>query len=265
MSTLFFPQLPIGSIAQYPISRKWSKRTQVNTMQSGATVVMSSTDAGRVSWRLGYSGLSDAEWSSLTSLFNSANGSYGTFVFLDPTDNLLAWSGDLTQKVWSVDPLLQLTNGAADPQGGKCSVGILNAGQAPQRIMQSIPGAGWFLYCFSIYLRADSACAAKLIRSNASGEATQAVDLGQSWSRFVTAGALTGQDDGASFGVEIPPATTVYAFGAQVEAQASTGPYKPTLARCGVYTDSRFDQDVLTGTADAVGQYSTTLVINSPY
>ena len=265
MSTVFFPQLTVGSIAQYPISRKWSKRTQVNTMQGGSTVVMPASDEGRVSWRLSYSGLSDAEWTSLASLFTSVNGSYGTFTFLDPTDNLLAWSGDFTEKVWSVDPLLQLTSGAADPEGGQCAVVVLNAGQAPQRITQSIAGAGWFVYCFSIYLRADSACTARLIRSTASGEATQAVDVSQTWNRFVTAGALDGKDDGASFGIEIPAAVTVYAFGAQVEAQPSAGLYKPTLARCGVYAASRFDQDVLTGTADAVGQYSTTLVINSPY
>ena len=265
MSVACFPQLPIGTIAQFPISRQWSRRTQVNTMQSGATVVMPSTDPPRVSWRLSYTGLSDAEWSSLASFFKSVYGSYGTFTFIDPTDNLLAWSEDFTQKVWSADPLLELTGGAADPQGGNSATTILNKGQASQTVIQSIPGAGWFLYCFSVYLRADSACSVTLIRSNASGAATQTVDLDRTWARFVSAGSMTGEDTSASFGFEIPPATTVMAFGPQVEAQPSAGLYKPTLGRCGVYTASRFDQDILTQKADAMGQYSTTLVVTSPY
>ena len=265
MSIPFFPQLPVGSIAQYPISRQWSKTTQVNEMQSGATVLMPGTDPARVSWKLNYTGLSDAEWSSLATLFNSVHGSYGTFTFLDPTDNLLAWSGDFTQKIWSVDPLLQLTGGAADPENGNTAATIVNAGQAAQRIMQSILGAGWFLYCFSVYLRAATDCSVKLVRSTASGEATQGVNVSQTWTRFVVAGALTGQDANVSFGIEIPPAVAVAAFGPQAEAQPSPGLYKPTLSRGGVYTASRFDQDVLTQTADAVGQYSTTLVINSAY
>jgi hypothetical protein len=216
-------------------------------------------------WKLSYSSLSEGEWSSLKALFNSAFGSYGTFTFVDPTDNLLAWSEDLTQSIWTVDPLLQITTDAADPQGGNSASTIVNSAQTSQRIVQSIPAAGWFLYCFSIYLRSETSCLVKLIRSNESGEAMQTVEVGQTWSRFVTAGALTGQHSSVSFGIEIPPAVSVAAFGPQVEAQPSAGLYKPTLARGGVYTASRFGQDVLTQTADAVGQYSTTLVVTSPY
>ena len=265
MSTLYFPQLAVGSVAQYPVVRQWSKPAAINILPGGSSVVMSRVTPARVTWKLRYSGLSETEWGALRSLFAAAQGRFGTFTFVDPTDNLLSWSEDFTAAAWTTDPLLQVVPAIQDPFGGTGASQLTNNAQAPQQMTQSLAGPGWSHYCFSIYLRAGSPCTVNLIRGTASTTARQAVAVGGNWARALTSGSLGGQDDGVHFGIELPAGTQVFVFGPQVEAQPSPGAYKPKNERPGVYTKSRFDQDTLTQTADATGQYSTTIQVTSNY
>ncbi len=265
MSILYFPQLAIGGIAQYPVNRSWSKQVFVDTMDGGQTVVMPSVTPARVSWQIQYSGLSDAEWTAIATLFTAVQGRYGTFTFLDPTDNLLIESEDFTAAAWDADPLLQLSTGVADPLGGTAAIQITNGGQALQQLTQTIAGPSWFEYAFSIYLQSAAPCTVNLVGSSASSEAGQPTAIGAAWTRFVFPASLGGQDDGVRFGLEIPPGAAVSAFGAQVEAQPAAGLYKSKIGHSGAYVNSRFDQDTLAQTANAPGQYSTTLRITSSY
>jgi hypothetical protein len=265
MSALYFPQLAVGSVAQYPVSRQWTKPAVINVLPGGSTVLMASVTPARVSWKLGYTGLSDSEWGALQTLFTAVQGRYGNFTFVDPADNLLSWSEDFTAAAWTADPLLQIVAAISDPLGGTAAAQLTNAAQAPQQLTQSLAGPGWGQYCFSLYLRADSPSTVNLIRATASATSRQAVPVGSSWARVLTSGSLGGQDDGVHFGIELPAGASVLVFGPQVEAQPSAGPYKSKSQRSGVYTESRFDQDTLTQTADAVGQYSTTIQVTSSY
>ncbi len=188
-----------------------------------------------------------------------------SFTFVDRTDNLLSWSEGLTAAAWTADPLLQVTKGMPDPAGGTGAMQLTNTAQAPQQLLQGLEGPGWIQYCLSIYLRADAPSTINLIRGTASNTAKQAIAVGSNWARVLTSGSLGGQDDGVHFGIELLPGTTVFAFGPQVEAQPGAGPYKRKNERSGVYTKSRFDQDTLIQTADAAGQYSTTIQVTSSY
>jgi hypothetical protein len=116
---LYYPQLTTGSIAQFPVTRSVNMRTVANQLPSGFTIRMADTGAQKVQWRLVYSDLTDGERSSLESLFEASQGQLNTFTFLDPTDNLLMWSEDWTQAVWTPDPLLQVASGVEDPLGGQ--------------------------------------------------------------------------------------------------------------------------------------------------
>jgi hypothetical protein len=265
MSTLYFPQLAVGAVAQYPVTRQWSKAAIVNILPGGSTVLMTRVAPARVSWKLSYAGLSDVEWVAVQSLFTGVQGRFGLFTFVDPTDNLLSWSEDFTAATWTADALLQVATGVADPLGGTGASRLTNSAQAPQQLIQGLDGPGWIEYCFSIYLRADAPCIVNLVRGTASNTVKQAVTAGSSWARVLASGVLGGQDDGIHFGVELAPGTNVFAFGPQVEAQPSAGPYKRKFERSGVYTRSRFDQDTLTQTADDAGQYSTTIQVTSSY
>jgi hypothetical protein len=265
MSNLYFPQLAIGSLAQYPITRSWSKTTSIDTLPDGSTVRMSSVCPARLSWELRYTGLSAAEWVALQTLFNVSQGRFGAFTFLDPTDNLLSWSEDFTQGVWNADPLMQISAGAPDPLGGTGGTKLTNGAQTTQSVMQSLAGPSWFQYCVSVYLRSDVPSTVSLVRTSTSNQQRQTIAVGQEWTRALASGILGGQDDGVRFGLEVAAGTSVYAFGAQVEAQPGAGAYRAKTNRSGVYSKSRFDQDALAQAAGTVGQFSTTLRITSTY
>ena len=265
MSALYFPQLTNGSLAQYPVARRWSKAVTTNTLPDGSTVIMTGPAPPRVSWELRYTGLSVTEWGALETLFEVSQGRFGTFRFVDPTDNLLVWSEDLTAPAWSADPLLQVSTAVGDPMGGSSAAGLTNDGQAPQRLMQTVAGPSWFQYCFSVYLRSDAPVTVDLIRAGAGDEVRQTVSVVGTWARFHASGVLGSQDDGISFGIELAAGTSAFVFGAQVEAQPCAGAYKTKLDRSGVYPKSRFDQDTLVHTTDTSGQYSTTIRITASY
>ena len=266
MSTLYFPQLTIGSLAQYPITRHWSKAVTTNTLPDGSLVLRTGTARARVSWELCYRGLSVAEWTALEGLFSVVQGRFGTFTFVDPTDNLLASTEDFTASAWASDPLLHVNQGVHDPLGGTAAVTLSNTGQAPQRLMQSLSGPSWFQYCFSVYVRADtSPSPIYLIRSSAGSEAKQAVSASANWTRVSASGTEAHRDDSVRFGFEVPAGSSVMVFGPQVETQSCAGVYKSKADPSGVYSNSRFDHDELVQTTDVSGYSATTVQVIATY
>jgi hypothetical protein len=203
--------------------------------------------------------LTDAEQAAMEQLFEAAEGRLQTFTFLDPTANLLMWSEDWTKQAWARDPLLQLAAGGTDPFGGNGAMQITNTAQTVQEVVQSLSGASWFQYCFSVYLRCDSPSTIQLVQSTSGEVARIAIAVGSAWTRFVKSGSLDAQHDGISFGVELPAGVRINAFGAQVEAQMAPGAYKKTTDHTGVYAKTRFESDSLPITTDAPNQNSCTV------
>src|SRR3954471_18391717 len=109
---LIFPQLASSTV----ISRV-RRRTVVNSLANGNTIVFGDQDAGQSEWDLGLAGLTRAEWESVEALFLEVGGRWKGFTFLDPTGNLLAESEHFSQGVWLKGPLLEFTPGVADPLG----------------------------------------------------------------------------------------------------------------------------------------------------
>src|SRR5436190_16278849 len=149
MSTLAYPQL-----IQFPVRKTKRPRTVVNTAADGSTVRLADPAAEVTEWRLDYVDLTDDEAAMLEQFFAEAEGSLNGFTFLDPTGNLLAWSGKLDTDVWQKDPLLVLTSGVADPAGSTRAWHLSNSGGAGQKVAQTIAVPGGYLYCFSVYARA---------------------------------------------------------------------------------------------------------------
>ena len=253
---LYYPQLATGSLAQFPVRRWMELRTLTNEILGGDTIRAQDAGSGTVHWELQYTGLSDAEWSSIDQLFQAAEGQLNTFTFLDPTDNLLMWSEDWTQSVWKPDPLIAIAAGAPDPLGGTNAMQVTNTAQATQCVLQATAGPSWFRYCFSMFVRSDTACAIELVFSTAGEEWAGIANAGPNWSRVVASTSLAAVQDGVSFGIQLPAGARVYAFGAQVEAQSAAGPYKKTTDLAGVYPNARFAVDSLSRTADAPNQNS---------
>src|ERR1700733_11051509 len=160
---LYYPQLTSGAVSQFPVMRNTNMRTVANQLPSGYTIRMADTGFQKVQWRLRYSALTDGEQASIESLFEASEGQLNTFTFLDPTDNLLMWSEDWTQAVWTADPLLQVTGGVSDPMGGSDAMQLTNTAQTTQQIAQSTAGPSSFVYCFSVYVRSAAPATIQLV------------------------------------------------------------------------------------------------------
>lgn len=252
----YYPQLTTGAISQFPIARNANMRTVANQLASGITIRMADAGAQKVQWRLRYSNLSDGERSSLESLFEAAQGQLNTFTFLDPTDNLLMWSEDWTQAVWTADPLLQVSGGVQDPLGGSDAMQLTNNATTTQQIIQNTSGWSMFVYCFSVYVRSAVPATIQLVVAATGQTKLIAVPTSAAWTRVTVSASLSVQQNGIAFGVQLPAGAQVDAFGAQVEAQLGAGLYKKTIDLGGIYSNTRFSSDSLSFSATAPNQNS---------
>lgn len=260
---LTFPQLASGAGAQYPLTRSRSRRTVRNVLPDGSDVKFTDEGAGAARWDVNLRELSDAEVQAVVNLFTACEGRLRTFTFVDPGANLLAASSDVTNAVWHKDPLLQVTAGIADPTGGTRAFGLVNAGQAPQSLRQTLAAPGSFQYCFSLYARSAGAAAIRLIRSSATANQATGFALGGNWQRISSSGALGGSDPSVTFAIELVAGAAVEVFGLQVEAQVSPSAYMET-GPSGLYSRARFDMDTLTAVALAPGRSDLIVKIVSP-
>ena len=253
---LYFPQLTSGAVSQYPIVTRTVTRTVSNLLEDGDTIRMGDGGAAQMSWDLTLSGLATDEWNAIEQLFEIVQGGLGAFTFLDPASNLLAWSEDYSQTVWSVDPLLALGTGIQDALGGTGATRVTNIAQARQQLLQHISGPASYQYCFSVFLRSDASQIATLVQSASIARAERVCTVTPQWTRFALSGRFPVEDDGIAFGVSLEPGGSVDIFGPQVEPQPAAGKYKKTVDRSGVYAKCRFAMDSLTLTTQGPNQQS---------
>jgi len=254
---LYFPQLSSGATGQFPIARQRSARTVVNRSGQGYQVKRADPAAAITEWHLSFDEMSDQELAALEALFQAVEGRLTPFTFLDPADNLLAWSAQQNQPVWQAGPLLTLTGGVADPMGGTSAYQATNPTAATSTLQQSINAPGSLVYCLSLYARSDQSTRVWLVR----GSATDARAISPQWTRLTSAGQLQDATDSISFGIALDPGSTVDVFGIQAEAQATASTYKQTAETGGVYPNARFRDDLLRITTAGPSRHSCELDI----
>lgn len=252
----YYPQLTTGAVSQFPLARGTDMRAVSNQLASGYTIRMADSGWQKVRWHMRYSALTDGERSSLEDLFEASQGQLNTFTFLDPSSNLLQWSEDWKQAVWTADPLLQVSGGLADPLGGSDAMQLTNTAETAQQIIQNTSGPSGFVYCFSVYVRSSAPATIQLVVTATGQTSLTPVTSGAGWIRGIASGSLSVQQDGIGFGVQLPTGVQVDVFGAQVEAQPAAGLYKKTIDLGGVYSNTRFSSDLLFVTATAPNQNS---------
>ena len=242
-----YPQL-----AQFPVIKRHTLRTVVNRSADGHAVKLADPNAETVEWQLQYTDLTDQELATLETFFATAEGTLNAFTFLDPSDNLLAWSEDLANAAWQPDPLLTVTQG--QPLANGLAVWQLaNTGEGPQKITQTLQAPAGYRYCFSLYARANQPATATLIIG---AQQMQAAVTGN-WTRMVFTAA-----DAAVFAFELPTGASASVYGMQVEAQAGASVYKPSTTG-GVYQNARLNDDALAITTTGAGQHSCRLSVIS--
>jgi hypothetical protein len=253
---LVYPQLQSGALSQFPVQKRRMLRTVTNRTADGRTIKLPDPGDSVTEWSLEYAALTDDEVAALEQFFVAAEGTLMGFTFLDPTSNLLAWSGQLDQAVWQREPMLSVTGGIADPRGGSSAWRVVNSGLAAQSIAQTLTAPGGYLYCFSAYVRSSQASTVVMRVDGLS--ATR--PIGSEWSRIVCAARGDGSTESIRFGLEIQAGGTFDVYGMQVEPQAGASVYNAS-SEGGVYQNARLGNDILCITTTGVNRHSCTVNI----
>ncbi len=236
----------------------------LNTTEDGENFSYFDPTSGLMFWNLSLTNLTQAEVTALETLFAGCYGRWASFLFMDPTDNLLGYSADLTNPVWTLPPEMAIAGDIADPQGGTGAFQITNQSQVVATFGQSLGTPPNFTYAFSAFVRATSSGSCYMIRSGNSEEISAAVSLTTQWTRISSNGQLTNPGSSVMFGFQLQPGQQIQVFGLQCEAQpAASESYRPTYGRGGVYANAYFAMEALTVSADAPGLFSTLISIEA--
>ena len=250
-----FPQLSSGAGMQFPSVRRRTVRAAMNELRDGSAISYADPAYAAISWELAFRDLTDDEAAGVSSLFEAVEGRRGTFTFVDPTANLLAFSEDLSQSCWSKSPLVRTDVGVNDPLGGTRAIRLTNTAMIAQVVSQQLAAPASFVYAFSVYARAQYLTTVALSRAAGGNTHKRTFDLGSGWTRCVLAGAFNSSAESVVFGFEVPEAGAIEVFGFQVEAQPCASAYKKTGARNGVYSSARFGEDTLRVVTDGPDQH----------
>jgi hypothetical protein len=264
MASLTFPQLTSGALVQYPIRKVTTIRTIKNLLADGSMLVMADPGASQLFWTLAYVALLPADMSALQAHFEACGGSLRAFTFLDPTDNLLTYSADLTESSWITPAGVTIERGGPDPFGGSGAFFVTNGGSASQQILQTLPAAPVnFQYCFSIYAASTNGGTCGLTRSSPNAQQTATCPLGTQWARISSSGTLSDIGVGLSVAISLAAGQSVSLFGPQLEPQFAPSRFRPTYSTGGVYPTAHWAVPELVFTADAPNLFSTSFSIET--
>jgi hypothetical protein len=263
MANLFFPQLSTGAVVQYPLKKTRITRTIANLLPDGSVVSLPDPSAMKLLWEMAYTDLSPADAQALRVFFRSCCGPYHAFTFLDPADNLLSYSADLTNSSWQKAPNIQITAGIDDPTGGTGAWVLTNSGGASQTILQTLTVPANYRYCLSLYATSATTATLVLNRAVATGAASTPCTVGTHWTRLVSGGALDDAGTQLSVGLTLAAGQQITVFGPQLEAQVQPSRYRATSGRGGVYSSAHFVSDMLPLGSDAPDLFSTSFSIQT--
>lgn len=263
MADLFYPQLVSGAVAQYPIRKVRAARTVKNMLQDGSTILFSDPHGKRLVWELEYTNLSDIDTQALQSFFRTCAGPFHAFTFIDPTDNMLVSSSDLTAAVWLIPGLIHVSAGVTDPNGGNGAFTLTNTGQSNQEITQTLNVPSGYQYCLSVFAASSVESAVTLIRRGSTVQDQSSVPVGPNWARFTSSGQLIDPGVGLTIAISLAPGQEVQLYGPQLEAQIAPSRYRPTAETGGVYPNAHWAIEQLSITALAPSVYATVLSIET--
>lgn len=248
-----FPQLMSGAVAQFPFRKSSAYRTLVNDGPGADEVLSSDADFHTRVWELPFEQLTDSEWQGIEGLFQLSEGRLGTFVFLEPGQNLLSWSERLTDPVWQKGSGISVADGKPDPAGGMGAVLVTGSGGSVSQQL-SIPAS--YRYAASVWAKTGASDAALRVTDTASGSVEIGFSSSNTWKRYSVGYALSSPSNGVAFEIQAPSGASLEIYGPQLEAQIAPSTYKRTEQQAGVFAGARFDSDVLRDTAIAENRHS---------
>ncbi|HUQ95639.1 MAG TPA: hypothetical protein VM120_28435 [Bryobacteraceae bacterium] len=258
---IYFPQLRNDALVQYPAGRTRIYRT-VETLTEELRP-LKSTDPGaqRIRWKMLMRGLSDSERQAVEQFHQSVEGQFRPFGFMDPFDNLLAWSTDFANAIWHKDAGIVLTPLQPDPTGGTQGFLVSNPTALSRRFYQILPVACWYQLIASVYLKSALATALPLVIGPIGNALSVPVMVGNSWERAAVRNQPAASGEEMLTGVELAPFTEVQCFGFQLEPTLVPAVYKTTAGIGGFYAACRLEHDALDWETEGVNSHSTELVV----
>ncbi len=256
------PLLESGATAQFPISKLRRIVTLVNETQGGNEIKLNRPYANRTRWVIEFAGLTEAERRAFMEFFEEQEGRLKTFVFVDPTANLLRYSEDFDRGPWQKGPALEITPVGEGPGGAGAASRLTNAGAAEQRLEQTVTAPAALPYCFSVWARSGGARTFSLVlRTDV--EARKWFEAGTEWKRYAVGVSCGGGGESISAVIEVGAGDWIEVAGVQMECQLAPSGYKRTFGRGGVHEKARFDSDRLEVRANGPDDYALTLTICS--
>jgi hypothetical protein len=263
MADLTFPQLSSGALVQYPIRKGSGLRSIKNILADGTMLVAADPGGGKLVWNLSYVDLPTEDIGALKLHFANCAGPLRAFTFLDPTDNLLAYSADFTAPSWSVPPSVKIISGMPDPFGGSAGFLVTNGGAAAQEIAQTVATPANYQYCFSAYAFMTNPGSVSLTRRSGNDIQNQDFAVGSAWARLVSSGRLNDTGTGLSVGITVGAGQSVLLHGPQLEPQRAPARFRPTYSQAGIYPNAHWAVQELIVTAEAPNLFSTSFAIET--
>lgn len=258
---LVFPQFSTGASSLYPLTHTARQRTVVNTLGDGSINVYADPEGRSLAWELHATGLTEAEWNAIETLFKATAGMWQSFTFLNPVGNLIADSETFGAAAWINGALIDLTTGVSDPLGTTRATGVANTSETTLGIAQVLSVPGNFHYCLSLWGRTDSGTSVTLTISTSGRSISKTFALSTQWSRVSFTANLGQATESVTFAAQLSTGGTIDIFGMQVEAQLGSSDYKLTGTQGGVYANARFGADQLTVTAQGPDVYDAVIQI----
>jgi hypothetical protein len=263
MGSLYFPQLSTGALAQYPIKKTRLYRTITNVLADGSMFLAQDSGYSRSLWSLSYSGLSASDVQAIEAHFAACNGPLHEFTFIDPTENILLWSSDLSNAAWQTPSLINVRPGAIDPFGGSGAFIITNNGENNQELVQTLNVPSGYTYCFSLYITSSQPTWVTLLRRGSRSAQLVQASAGQTWSRALSTGQLNDPGTQLTVGFSLLAGQQIVVFGPQLEAQPAPSQYRPTAQTSGVHLNSHWAVEQLSIAATGPDLYSTAFTIET--
>lgn len=263
MGSLFFPQLSSGALAQFPVRKNRVARTVKNVLPDGTMVLYSDPSAAKMQWQLSYTNLPESDLAALQNHFSACAGPVHAFTFIDPTENMLVWSADLTAGAWQTAAGVAVAGGQGDPAGGVTAFRVTNTGQAAEEIAQTLAVPSGYQYCFSLYASSAQPGSIGIVRRGSSAQETIDAAVGPAWTRIVSSGKLSDAGNAFTIAISLAAGQQVNIFGLQLEPQIAPSGYRPTQGQGGIYANAHWATDRLTVVAEGPDLFATSFVIES--
>jgi hypothetical protein len=244
------------TLATLPLTREARFTSRINRTPDYTEMRAQDQTGPLFRWSLQLGPLSDAEATTLQSFYATCNGGYQTFAFLDPLDNLLQWSQDVTQACWQATSpsSLQVTSGGSDPLGGSGAQTLLNTVASVNTVSQSLAANPQGMTLTASVWLIGSAPVTLRVSDGGSQNFAAVISPTGSWQRYTVTGTFAASGSQIVWAVDLPANGSAELFGAQLVATPGPGAYTRTTTVSGFHPHCCFDSQSLAHRVTAPNQ-----------